>query len=194
MVFSERKQMIIFQVGVCKGNDDVTKIVQKNPPELLVLVEPNAFHNEDILDCYSEIENVHVENIAITDDPRAELAAFYHHKDDGPLYEVSALDPRHILKHGYHPDGIVESTIQAMTIGQVFDKHDCKKIDILSIDAEGFDDRIIRSIDLAKYDIKNIYFENLHLQSNLNAYLYNMGYNITQGVGKNGWSNLAVKQ
>ena len=187
-------EQIIFQIGVCKANDDVTEIVKQHPPGLLVLVEPQSLHNDDILSCYDGVDNVHIENVVITDDPDAELAMFYYHKDDGPLYEVASLYPYHLLKHGYNQDGIVQDALPATTVEQLFDKYNCIDIDILFIDAEGFDDRIVRSIDLEKYNIKKIYFENLHLEYDLNTYLHHAGYNITRNVGHQGWSNLAVKQ
>jgi hypothetical protein len=186
--------MNIFQIGTCKGNDDVTKLVEQNAPNLLVLVEPNSFHNNDILKCYEGVNNVHLENIVITNNPNQDKAYFYYHKNDGPLYEVASLDIYHILKHGYDYNGIVVKEIQAITAEQLFEKYGCIDIDILFVDAEGFDDAIIRSINLNKYNIKKIYYENLHLKSNLDQYLQANGYNITTHIGYNGWSNMAIKE
>lgn len=186
--------MNIFQIGTCKGNDDVTKLIKQHSPDLVVLVEPNAFHNEDILKCYEGVDNVHLENIVITNNPHQNTAFFYYHEDDGPLFEVASLDIYHILKHGYHRNGIVAKEIPAMTVGQLLEKYGCKEVDILFVDAEGFDDAIIRSIDFGECNIKTIYYENLHLKSNLDQYLEVNGYDVTVRVGDNGWSNMAVKR
>jgi len=183
----------IFQIGTCKGNDDVTELVKLNEFELIVLVEPNIFHNEDILKCYSGVNNVNLENIVITNDESQTESFFFYHEQDGPLYEVASLDPYHILKHGYDRKGLVASKIPAITINQLFKKYNCSDIDILFVDAEGFDDAIVRSIDFNKYNINTIYYENLHLRSNLDKYLESNGYKITPQVGYNGWSNMAVK-
>ena len=186
--------MNIFQIGTCKGNDDVTELVRQCDPELIVLVEPNSFHNEDILKCYEGVGGVHLENIVITNNEFQDKAYFYYHEKDGPLYEVASLDLYHILKHGYSRGGIKANEIPAMTARQLFDKYNCSDIDILFVDAEGFDDAIVRSIDLSKYNINKIYYENLHLKTDLNQYLSINGYEVTIGVGYNQWSNMAVKK
>lgn len=100
--------MKIFQLGVCKANDDLTEIIRDKNIELLVLVEPLNFHNSDIEECYQHIKNKYIENIAISIDDNISETSFYYHKNDGPLYEVASLDKNHILKHGYNEDGIIE--------------------------------------------------------------------------------------
>jgi hypothetical protein len=183
--------MKVFQIGVCKGNDDLTELIKNKDIELLVLVEPNSFHNDDIEKCYENIKNKHIENIVINNDSNKKEVSFYLHENDGPLFEVASLEKWHILKHGYHEQGIIEYKIQSLTINQLFDKYQVKDIDILFIDAEGFDDSIIKSIDFSKYNIKNIYYENLHLKSNVEDFLENYNYKIVYKVGQNGWMNLA---
>jgi hypothetical protein len=64
-------------------------------------------------------------------------------------------------------------------------------LDILFIDAEGYDDEIIRSIDFNIYKINKIYFENLHLKTDVNDYLKSKGYAVKTNIGTNGWMNLA---
>lgn len=185
--------MKIFQIGACKGNDDLTELIKNKNVELLVLVEPNSFHNNDIEKCYKNIENKYIENIVISNDPSQTEVSFYLHKDDGPLFEVASLEKWHILKHGYDVSGIIENKIQSITINQLFDKYQVLDIDVLFIDAEGFDDLILRSIDFSKYNIKKIYYENLHLKSNIGNILENYGYKLTYRVGSNGWMDLAEK-
>jgi hypothetical protein len=67
-------------------------------------------------------------------------------------------------------------------------------IDILFIDAEGYDDTIISTIDFEKYNITKLYFENLHIKNqNIYEYLENKGYAIEKNVGLYGWTSLAKK-
>ena len=77
--------MKIVQIGTCVANDDLTQIVKEKQPEILVLIEPMSIHNEKINECYSGINNVFLENIAITVDDTKEMS-FYYHKNDGPMY------------------------------------------------------------------------------------------------------------
>jgi len=186
--------MKIVQIGTCVANDDLTQIVKENQPELLVLIEPMSIHNEKINQCYLGVKNVFLENIAITVDETQEIS-FYYHKDDGPMYEVATTDVNHILKHGYQNDGIIELKVKCLTINNLFEKYNLSKIDILFIDSEGLDDKIIKSIDFKKYEITKIYFENLHItDNNIYNFLIGIGYSITKNVGFMGWSSLAEKK
>ena len=186
--------MNIFQVGVCKGNDDLTEIIKDKNVDLLVLVEPLDIHNEDINLCYQNIENKHLENIAICVNPEIKSLDFFYHKNDGPLYEVASTNKWHIIKHGYDEENIIQQTVPCKTINKLFDEYSVKKIDILFIDAEGMDDYIIYSINFENYEIDKIYFENLHLNTNVFKYLDAVGYEITMKTGKNGWTSLASKK
>lgn len=186
--------MIVFQIGVCKGNDDLTEILKDKNIELLVLVEPLDVHNQDINNCYSNVLNKHIENIAIINTSHTKNTTFYYHQNDGPYYEVASIDKKHILKHGYDEYGIIEKNIKCSTINDLFIKYNAKKIDILYIDAEGQDDHIIYSINLNEFKIDNIYFENLHLNSDVYSYLEKQGYTISKKIGTNGWTSLAQKE
>ena len=186
--------MNIIQIGTCVGDDDVTNLIQNNKIDSLVLIEPMSIHNKSILDCYKNVENVFLENIAITYDDRKEISFFYH-QNDGPKYEVSSMDKNHILKHGYNEQGIVELKVQSMTLNELFDKYNLSNIDVLFIDAEGIDDKLIKSIDFEKFQISKIFFENLHItDSSIYNFLINLGYEITQSTGFMGWSSLASKK
>jgi len=185
--------MKIVQIGTCVGNDDLTNIVQHNQPSILILVEPMNIHNDKRDECYSGINNLYLENIAITTTNDDETS-FYYHKNDGPMYEVASNNVNHILKHGYSLDGVIEIKVKCLTINQLFEKYNLSDIDILFIDAEGLDDKIIKSIDFDKFSIDKIYFENLHLQDKkIYNFLAELNYKITHSTGFMGWSSLAEK-
>lgn len=206
--------MIVFQIGTCKGNDDLTKIIKGKDIDLLVLVEPMDVHNEDILNCYKDIENKALENIAIVDDETVKECHFYYHKDDGPRYETSSFNPRHVAGHRtasretyleWVEDGLkIKQAVKCMTLNNLFEKYNTVDIDILFIDAEGMDDNIIRSIDFNRFNIKELYFENLHLQTiqthvhpysiDIYQYLQRFGYSVTREWGSQGWTSLATKE
>jgi FkbM family methyltransferase len=186
--------MKIVQIGTCVGGDDVTEIIQKNEVDFILLVEPMSIHNDKIMKCYKDVKNIYLENIAITDSLNEKEISFYYHENDGPKYEVASVDKNHILKHGYGHDGIVELKIPCMTLNDLFEKHNLKNIDVLFIDTEGMDDRLIKSINFEKYNINRLYFENLHIKDqNIYSILNSLGYKITHNVGFMGWSSLAEK-
>jgi hypothetical protein len=187
------KNMKIVQLGVCVGNDDLTTLIGNNQPELLVLVEPMSIHNDKIKKCYEWVNNLNLENIAISLDDSKEMS-FYYHENDGPLYEVASNNINHILKHGYSMEGVKELNVNCLSINNLFKKYNLVDIDILFIDTEGIDDLIIKSIDFDTFKITEIYFENLHLtQNDIYSFLENKGYSITKNWGVMGWTSVAKK-
>lgn len=187
--------MIVVQIGTNRAYDDLTDMIAGVDVSKLILVEPIHFHNEKILECYGSRPNVVVENIAISIDPADTALSFYLHSNDGPKYEVASVDIEHVAKHyGHDKSGIFELKVNSLTINELFDKHSLQKIDILFIDAEGIDDKIIKSINFDKFDISKIYFENLHLtEQDIYQFLQSKGYGIVHRTGTNGWCSLAQK-
>ena len=61
--------MTVIQIGANQGNDELTELLKNQPIDKLILVEPLELHNVKLKQCYSNIENLFIENIALTDDP-----------------------------------------------------------------------------------------------------------------------------
>ena len=179
----------IIQIGSHKGYDDLTEIVKKiNPQEInnLILIEPQNEFNKSLQECYTGY-NPKIENIVITPNDD-ELVKFYHSDQT----EVSSLNPQHLVKH--HQFKYVESEYPSLSFNKLMEKYGLKKIDILFIDAEGLDDKIIMSIDFDKYEVDEIYYENLHINnSDMISFLRSKNYQVTSNILFNGWTNKAKK-
>lgn len=200
--------MNIFQLGVCQSNDDVYEYIRDNKlnPDLLVLIEPMTVHNENIWEVYKgldciDLDNVKLENVAITTQPTGDVSFYYHPNDFGnpatsASFEVASTDPMHLVKHGYKTNELVELKVTSTTIDRLFDKYNVTDIDLLAVDTEGMDDTILKSIDYNKFNIKTIIFENLHIRDqNIYSFLESCGYNIVdRNYGYNGWNVLAQKK
>jgi len=183
--------MNIVQIGANSANDDLTSLIFDKQPNKFIIVEPMHIHNEALLACYDWIENKIIENVAISNE-LIDKINFYYHINDGPKYEVSSLDLNHIFKHNYSEDGIKKIEVPCLTINKLLEKHSINTVDILFVDCEGLDDTIIKAIDFTKFKIYKIYFENLHLKTDLNSFLSDKGYEINKNVGQHGWMNLAL--
>jgi FkbM family methyltransferase len=190
--------MKIVQIGTNVGNDDLTTLIKsKNiEPSLLILIEPLSIHNNKINNCYQFVQNKIIENIAIVCDE--EITKKFYYSNDDPDFTVASFDINHVIVHGYNPKNIISIDIPCMSINNLFKKYNLIDIDILFIDAEGYDDCILRSIDYSTFNIKQIYYENLHLpypQINTHNFLKSMGYSsVIPNTGLNGWSSLATKE
>lgn len=187
--------MNIVQIGANRGGDDLSTIIGLNQPNKLILVEPMSVHNDYLKSYYNWVDNLSIENLAVYTESNKDVEFFFH-LDDGPLYEVASLSREHIYERHLQlsPNRVSSLISKTITINDLLDKHNIKKLDILFIDAEGHDDTIIKSIDFKKFDIDNIYFENLHLKdSSIYDFLEKLGYSIIYNYGTNGWMSVAKR-
>ena len=181
----------IVQIGANKGYDDLTDIVNKfdkKEIELLVLIEPNHTLNAHLMQCYNGF-NYKIENVVITPNNDKKTETFFFCELD----LLSSLSIEHIRKHKVgQPTHQVE--YPAITINNLFNKYNLKEIDILFIDAEGFDDQIIYSIDFDNFNIKELYYEHIHIDNTkIEPFLESKGYKIVKNLFKDGFTNRAIK-
>lgn len=194
--------MNIVQIGTNRANDNLTSLVYKyNPDQIqnLILVEPFAIHNDKIRDCYTNYYNsLHIENIIIshTEDTVQKLC---YHPDDlagSNTGELASLNPDHSIgiRYYYNKEELLYLELPNLTIDQLFNKYNLHTIDILYIDTEGFDDKIIYSIDFNKFLIKTIYYEHLHIdRDKLRLYLKENNYNIDIETNSYPYCDCAIK-
>ena len=130
------------------------------------------------------------------------MATLHYHDQDSigrDKFELASLNKNHFIKireSYYTEEGMKERVVPSVTINQLLDKYQLTDIDVLFIDTEGFDDKIIKSIDFDKYNIKEIYYEHLHIDANsLQIFLESKGYTIEKNVGFiYQWNDKATKK
>ena len=184
--------MKIIQLGTNDGQDDLTKIVMSYKPsdiELLVLVEPQEIFNNNIKNVYQNY-NINIENKIINLDESKKSEIFYTcvHK------HLSSLKKENIEKHGLSVP-ISEVVYESMTLNELFEKYNVVDLDILFVDVEGMDDKIISSIDFNKVSIKQIYYEFFHIDDeSFIKFLNTKGYEVHKNIFSDGYTNLATKK
>lgn len=194
--------MNIVQIGTNRAFDDVTPLVKEYSSILkkFIAVEPLSVHHKIIKECYNDIPQLILEGIAISPSPTEDKLTLYYHKEDGPGFEVTSISKEHILKHViYNPkltaEGLIKLEVDCLTLNQLFEKHSLIDINILYIDVEGLDFKLIKSIDFNKFNITNIIYEHLHIDGEKAIqFLENKGYNTIRNYGHNGWSHAAIKK
>ena len=148
------------------------------------------------MECYKNVENVIIENVAVKPSYMSEdeIEIFYH-INDGPKYEVSSMIKSHVEKH-YDGGEIKSFIINSLTIEELLDKHNLKKIDWLLIDVEGLDAELVLDFNWSKYDIKKVDVEHLHLgnkKQEVFDLFENMGYKQINGSDLHGYDTGFIK-
>lgn len=161
---------VYFQIGTNNGNDQFRKMVLRNKPDLVILVEPNPSLIDEIKKNYVGIPNVHIYNNAIyyTNDETLTLFMPSKHGIMNGEYGLRA-DNGHTYQHGNFSlvpmndwgkkEDMVKFIAKSITFDEICTQNNITNIDYLQIDTEGFDSEIIKMIDLSKYRIKIIRFE-----------------------------------
>lgn len=186
--------MNLVQIGVNIAHDDFSKIVNQlnNNGEVidnLLLVEPLEECNESIKNCYSNY-NYFLENIVINGDENKKTETFLVSQANW----LSTLREGHIERY-HHNETPQQRTIPSMTLNELFNKYNLKKIDILFIDTEGWDDVLIKSINYDMYDINTIYYEDFHINNeSLMEFLNQKNYDVRKADFSDGYSSVAVKK
>jgi hypothetical protein len=107
--------------------------------------------------------------------------------------EISSVSKEHLFKH--NQTNFIETEFDCITINNLLLKHSISTLDILFIDDEGIDDQIIKSINFDMFNIKKIYYENLHIDNTqLKTFLSSKGYHINEYKLSNGWTNEAIRE
>lgn len=127
---------------------------------------------EPIPEIFLQIErhpNCRYENIAISD--VNEELDFYYYKD---ITGWGSLNLNHVKKLNKNINFLKKIKVSGWTFDKLCNKYKLTDIDLLKIDAESHDAKIILSIDFKKFNIKEIIFEKDHLTQGevRNATLY----------------------
>lgn len=183
--------MNLIQIGTNQAYDDFFKLIKnidKNQINKLILVEPLESCNNQIKSCYSNYSYI-LENVVINIDPSIKKEKFFVSKYNW----LSSLNKSHIEKHNTNENPI-EIQVDSITLNELFDKHEILNIDVLFVDSEGMDDKLIMSIDFDKYNIDKIYYEDVHIDNeNLIHFLIGKGYSVKKCDFNDGLNSIATK-
>lgn len=195
--------MNIIQIGTNRADDHLTSIVKKIHPDQinnLITVEPFDLHNESIKRCYQDYSaSLHIENIIITPENNSsgKEKIWFHPKDltHNNATELASLNKEHasriVAQYTYEDMQFLE--LSSMTLNELFDKYNMTDIDILYIDTEGYDDKLIYSINLDKYKIRTIFYEHLHIDKwKLFHFLVDKGYDIEHSIEGDSYADMAT--
>ena len=154
------------------------------PTAVVVLVEPVAEYFEQLQDAYRDLPNVRLENVAVAEQEgdRDFYRLGVDPADHGKPAWVSQLgslrsDRLGKLWDNYEQQKVagpglkafllehrVTEKVQCATFHQLVERHNLVDLDLLQIDAEGYDYEILRSIDFSQVRPRFINYERVLLQ------------------------------
>ena len=147
-LFEKNKIKSLIQIGANDGLlfDVLNQYIKKFQPSSL-LVEPLLENFEKLKKNYNNLENIKFENSAIS--VNNEISSLYkvklskiHHYDEHIL-GITSFNKNHLLEHGVKNSHITKEKVQCISIDELLIKHSIKTLDLLFIDAEGYDSKII---------------------------------------------------
>ena len=147
-LFEKNKIKSLIQIGANDGLlfDVLKHYIKKFHPSSL-LIEPVLENFEKLKKNYHNIENIKFENSAIS--VNNEISSLYkvklskvHHYDEHILV-ITSFNKNHLLEHGVKNSHISKEKVQSISIDKLLIKHSIKTLDLLFIDAEGYDSKII---------------------------------------------------
>lgn len=147
------------QIGTYDGDDKFMRMVRKEKPSLIILVEPNTDMNRLIKSNYAGIANFHIENVAITDVNKGWVNLVFpvqtrKFRPSEKYHKCFSLLPMDDWG-----DDFKALKARSKTFMELCNKYGITDIDLLQIDTEGYDVTIIKSIDFQKVKINTLIYE-----------------------------------
>lgn len=154
-----------------------------------ILVEPDPNNFIKLKESYNDLSGLIFENTGIA--PESGTLVFYKLKQistDEPAWydQIGSFDEATFQKNISYIKGldnrIEKISLPVLTFEDLMAKHRAENVDLLQLDTEGFDYRILRSIDFRKYPVRLIIFETEWMSQfelrELVAWLRNLRYQI----------------
>lgn len=166
-------EAFVVQIGSNDGKtgDPIFPLFQKNKRWKGLLVEPVPYLYERLKENYSDRSRFLLENSAINQGE--DLDFFWVRADanqkisDLPFWydQLGSFDREHIINElGSDVEPFVDSKkLPGIRFPDLLEKHGVKRVDILHIDTEGYDWKILGQLELQKFTPSFILFEANHL-------------------------------
>jgi len=171
----KNSDIYVVQIGSNDGKtgDPIFKLIRKNKNWKVLFVEPVPYLFEKLKNNYPSEPRFIFENAAINDGSRQNFNAVSSVANKaipdlpGWYDQLGSFDRDNIVKNlgGLLEPFIIELDIQGMTLNELLKKNRIDKLELLHIDTEGYDWKILSQLDLNKYNPLIILFEQIHLQN-----------------------------
>ena len=178
-IFNNQKIKCLIQIGANDGSrfDELNIFIKKYKIKS-ILVEPINEYFEDLKKNYKNFENVYFENSAITVGTKEKEIFMVNKKNlndyDEHIKGISSFDKNHLIKHGVKPNHILKKKINCISILNLLKKYNISDLDILFIDAEGYDGDILIDFFNSSNQEPILIFEYIHIENKIFEDLINI--------------------
>jgi FkbM family methyltransferase len=163
-----KPRVFFVQVGSNDGlqGDPIHDLIVSHQNWSGIFIEPIDFLFKRLRNNYGEASRFVFENVAIS--TRKETKKFYYVSEkaselDLPYWhdQLGSFDKAHITRMlgDMMSPYIVETDVECLPLQDVFDRNRVSAIDLVHIDTEGFDYKVLSQIDLQRYKPSVILFE-----------------------------------
>ena len=176
VIFADKKINNLIQIGANDGvRFDLLNFYIKKYRCKSLLVEPIKENFKKLKKNYKNCNFVTFENsaISVTEDIQQiyKVGTKYLDKYSDHIPGISSFDKKHLIKHGVKNHHIINEPVSSINMHALIKKYNLNSLDLLYIDAEGYDGNIaidfltntlIRPIIILEYiHIQNEIFKNL---------------------------------
>ncbi len=197
---AHKKHLTIVQVGACDGatNDPIRDQVAKDSTRA-ILIEPNPFAFARLQKTYADRPNVTLIQAAIGESDG--VAHLYRVKktektdaEVDPTLQIASFYKEHLERHGKKDHEIERITVACRSLSSLAAELELTKIDLLQIDAEGFDAAVVRMALKLPVRPDCINFEHVHLAARDRQPLFDLLEENGYLLSNDAWNILAMQK
>ncbi len=188
------KDVYFVQIGANDGvqGDPIHELLLEFPSWRGLFVEPVPFVFERLRKNRPDVERFQFDQVAVSDSSGS--VPFFYVDESAkaalgtslPVWfdQLGSFDPKHILSSCGNAvrSYIVECKIQTVTLMELFERNQISKIDLLHVDTEGNDWKILSQLDFSVIRPRVVLFEHGHLghneRSNARQHFVDHGYTV----------------
>ena len=169
-LFSKNKINQIIQIGANDGQsfDELSYFIKKNKTNS-VLVEPIVENFTKLQIHYKNLNFIKLENSAISvNDEVSKLYKVnpkYTSKYGSHISAIPSFSQKHLINHGVNKKHIITELVTPITIKKLIAKYNIDNLDLLFVDAEGYDGKIIYDFLDSSILRPFMIFEYIHIQN-----------------------------
>tara|TARA_B110001452_G_scaffold263976_1_gene266240 strand:+ start:1571 stop:2323 length:753 start_codon:yes stop_codon:yes gene_type:complete len=179
ILFEERKINNLIQIGANDGQRfDILNFYIKKYQTKSLLVEPIKENFEKLKQNYQDCNFVSFDNSAIS--VGDEISYLYKVKNQyiknysDHIPGITSFDKNHLIKHGVKNNHIVRESVNSISVKDLISKNNLNSLDLLFIDAEGYDGKIAIDFLLTTSILPIIILEYIHIDSDIFKDLINL--------------------